>query len=270
MVDTPSRTAAAFLSLAAVDDPARHAEYNKWHQLDHLPENLALPGVFTGQRFVRTPQDRAASVRADGDFGTAQYATVYWFRPPAEASVAEWSELAETSFQWGRRPDVGWTRRPFMRFLRPSIGMVRPGLEITSQVLPLRPCTGLYLVISEVSADPAARPTLQDRYRWTRTEGLPALVQRAGVAGGWILSDAHELASASWSGREEQADFSLAGYRAQVLFLDGDPLEVAASIAADGPVGVLQPVADDAIERIVLATPLHTITPWQWNWFDRS
>lgn len=271
MPDSSSRTAAAFVSLAALDDPARHVEYNEWHQLDHLPENLSLPGVLHGQRFVRTPADAAASLRSEDPFGSAQYATLYWFRSPAAAAVAEWSELAETSFQWGRRPDVGWTRRPFMRFLRPSVGLTRPGLEVTSEVLPLRPCTGAYLVISAVSADPADRPALQERYRWARAAGLPALVERPGVAGGWILSDAHdELASDSWSGREEQSAAQPVDYRAQVLFLDGDPLAFAAQVAADGPVGVLQPVADDAVERIVLATPLHTITPWQWNWFDEQ
>src|SRR5690606_19015640 len=118
------------------------------------------------------------------------------------------------------------------RFLRPSVGLTRAGLEVTSEVVPLRPCTGVYLVISEVSADPADRPALQERYRWARTTGLPGLVARPGVAGGWILSDAHgELASDDWSGREEQAAATAVDYRTQVLFLDGDPLDVAAAIA---------------------------------------
>jgi hypothetical protein len=34
----------AFLSFVRVRDPGRHRDYNRRHQLDHLPENRALPG----------------------------------------------------------------------------------------------------------------------------------------------------------------------------------------------------------------------------------
>ena len=33
-----------FLSFVRVIDPERHRDHNQWHQLDHLPENRALPG----------------------------------------------------------------------------------------------------------------------------------------------------------------------------------------------------------------------------------
>ena len=51
----------AFFSFPEVLDPARHRDYNAWHQLDHLPENRALRGVLHGERWVRTPACRAAS-----------------------------------------------------------------------------------------------------------------------------------------------------------------------------------------------------------------
>ena len=43
-----------FFSFAALDDPGpdHHRRYNEWHQLDHRPENLALPGVAWGDRWA--------------------------------------------------------------------------------------------------------------------------------------------------------------------------------------------------------------------------
>jgi hypothetical protein len=51
-------------------------------------------------------------------------------------------------------------------------------------------------------------------------------------------------------------------FRVHVYFLDGDPLAVADAIAA-------HPGRDTtAHERTLFAGPLHTIVPWQWDWFD--
>jgi hypothetical protein len=33
-----------FFSFVELTDPSQHRAYNEWHQLDHRPENLLLPG----------------------------------------------------------------------------------------------------------------------------------------------------------------------------------------------------------------------------------
>ena len=56
----------AFFSFIELTDPEQHREYNEWHQLDHRPENLLLPGVAWGDRWARR-RDRDPSTSADGE-----------------------------------------------------------------------------------------------------------------------------------------------------------------------------------------------------------
>lgn len=265
---------ASFISLATVTDPARHRDHNAWHQLDHLPENLLLPGVLHGQRWVRTPAGAAASVQAAAPFDDFQYLTLYWFRPPVEDSIDDWAALAERSFQWGRRPEVAWVARPFMEFFRPVKGYAAPRIDVSAQALPLRPNRGIYLAVSQVTVDATDRTEVEERFRWYDRIGLPDLVSRPGVAGAWSFVDDATLAPPSWTQREQQPDGPAEGQangragttslRVTVAFLDDDPLDVAAGLAEDNP---LVP-APDGPETLLFAGPLQTIEPWAWDWFD--
>lgn len=265
---------ASFISLATLTDATQHHAHNAWHQLDHLPENLLLPGVLHGQRWVRTPACAAASGPATAPFDDFQYLTLYWFRPPVEDSIGHWAALAEQSFQWGRRPEVAWTARPYMGFFRPVKGYAATRIDISAPTLPLRPNRGIYLAVSQVAVDAADRTEVEARFRWYDRVGLPDLVSRPGVAGAWSLVDDAALAPASWTQREQQAPGQAAGraedqadttaLRVTVAFLDEDPLTVAASLAEDNP---LVP-APDGPETLLFAGPLQTIEPWTWDWFD--
>ena len=42
---TRGRSRRGFFSFTEVTDPAAHREYNEWHQLDHLPEQMPLGGI---------------------------------------------------------------------------------------------------------------------------------------------------------------------------------------------------------------------------------
>ena len=42
----------AFLALWNDLDPARDAEYNEWHTLEHVPERAGIPGVVAARRYV--------------------------------------------------------------------------------------------------------------------------------------------------------------------------------------------------------------------------
>ena len=55
----------SFFSFAEMTDPSQHRTFNEYHQLDHRPANLALPGIYWGERFVRTPPCAAASEAPD-------------------------------------------------------------------------------------------------------------------------------------------------------------------------------------------------------------
>ncbi len=71
-------TASAQLADAATDRAVRHHAYNEWHQLDHLPQQFALDGVRFGQRWVRTPECRAAEGAAPArPLDRCHYMTLY-------------------------------------------------------------------------------------------------------------------------------------------------------------------------------------------------
>ena len=66
--------------------------------LDRLSRvHWSVPVRFTANRSAQ----RSRSIELHG--------FAYWFAEPSERSISEWQELAETSFQWGRRPDRPWT-----------------------------------------------------------------------------------------------------------------------------------------------------------------
>src|SRR5699024_5222385 len=127
---------AAFVSLSELTAPEQLPAYIRWHQVDHLPENLLLPGVLSGERWVRTPQCRAASLTATEPFDTFQYLTLYRFRPPITESIAQWTDLAARSFRWGRPPDLAWTLRAFMGVVQPIRGSVAPQLPPADAPVP--------------------------------------------------------------------------------------------------------------------------------------
>ena len=51
---------------------------------------------------------------------------MYWFREPMGETLNGWFLLTERSFQWGRSPQIGWTKRPLRGFFTPIKGYVAP------------------------------------------------------------------------------------------------------------------------------------------------
>ena len=40
-------------------EPGFAEEFNRWYDMDHLPENVALPGIVGARRYAATPEDKA-------------------------------------------------------------------------------------------------------------------------------------------------------------------------------------------------------------------
>lgn len=244
---TPSTATRVFFSFPQLTDPRRHRDYNAWHQLDHQPENLALPGVLHGARWVRSPDCRAVGT-ADDLLRDVDYVAMYWFAEPAEESVRRWRELGDVTRQQGRRPDLGWTRRPLMGMFRPLKGYVNPRVRVSVDALPFRPHTGVYASVT--AYDEPLPPEADARFEWYDRVAAPAMLDVPGVVGGWIFYGQ-----------------PVAGQtvRIALYYLDDDPVEVAARVArltADWPAS--------RAERPLLIGPLRTIQPWRWDWFDRE
>jgi hypothetical protein len=238
-----------FFSFLEVTDPSRHHEYNAYHQLDHRPENLALPSVRWGDRWVRTPECAAMSTGADARLRRMHYTTMYWFTDPVDRSVAEWAELGELAFQWGRRPDTDWADRQ-VGFFRPLKGYVNPRVLVSPDALPFRPVRGMLLNVLRVH-EPRSAATEQ-AYAWYDRVHIPQVLECDGVAGVWTFVDDDR------------------GLRVHLAYCDEVPSVVLASLGARRELMAAgMPDLDGVVEEL-LFTPMEPITPWKWDWFDPS
>lgn len=249
----------AFFSFVELTDQTQHRAYNEWHQLDHLPENRALPGVGWGDRWGRPPEFKDASTPL-GALDAVDYVTMYWFREPLEQSIAEWNKLAEDSFQWGRGALLPGVERRFLAFFTPVRGYASPRALVSPEVIPLRPHRGVHVSISRIHDQYSAQT--HAHYVWEDRVLMPKLLDVPGVAGAWTLSFSHHLKNTMpFGGAATEAPGS---YRARVLFFDGDPIE--ASSAAKS---IERDLADrgemdlGVLTAPVFSSALKTLVPWQ-------
>jgi hypothetical protein len=263
----------AFFSFTSVTDCSLHRAYNEWHQLDHRPENLALPGVRWGERWVRTPA-LAASSRADAALAPSHYVNVYFFAPPVDASVKAWHDLAEQSFQWGRRPDVTMCTRPLMGFFDVVKGYVRHDALVSVEALPFRPAKGVLVQVLRF-ADPHA-PAAERFHHWQDQQLVPAMLRTPGVAGVYTFSsvsttidDSFRAEQQARTFRPEDAPAARPGsVRVLLTWCDDDVRAVEERLRwADAGIG-----GDAARARggatVLFRSAVQPIEPWRWDWFD--
>lgn len=203
---------AVFLGLVQTEAGQVQA-YEAWHADDHLPENLALSGVTHAGRWIAPPAYRAHRAAADPALGGAQFLIAYGFADPLEESLAEWVALERTLRAAGRM-FAARTLQFGATYLVEGAD-VAPGLALSPAALVHRRHRGVHLHLAE-----AERFGPDDASRWNATLSLP------GVAGGLRLA------------HSGQPDYGTrhAG-RAELLFTQGDPLEVFAPLAR--PAGAL-------------------------------
>lgn len=245
-----------FFSFTEVPDPGLHRAYNEWHQLEHRPENLRLPGVVWGERWVHSPDCAALATVPDATFANLHYVNMYWFREPVADTTAEWSALAERSFHWGGRDDIHIAKRLSMAFFRPIRGYVNPRVRVDADVLPFRPNRGVHVMVTRVD-EPRSRAA-EKLFGWYDRDHVPALLGCDGVAGVWTFASDDTFAGAL----DLTGAAAPPSVRIVLTYLDGDPVGVSRSLAAlDGP-------PDPSVETLLFRGPLRAITPWQWDWFD--
>jgi len=255
-----------FFSFVTIDDKTQHRAYNEWHQLDHRPENLALPGVAWGDRWARTPScaqtghDLAGP--PDERFADVDYMAMYWFRSPVEESLAEWDKLGEDSFQWGRGPMLPSVRRPLLAFFNPVRGYVSPRVAVSADALPFRPNRGLHVTLTQL--DEPHSSGAHEQFQWIDTVRIPDLLDVPGVAGAWTFS-LYELQRHSSLPFDASPDQARGSLRVTLLYLDEEPEQVTREIAKRGEewdaAGRGAPAPDS--ERVLLSSPFRTIIPWQ-------
>lgn len=241
-----------FFSFVTLEDPSVYREYNMWHQLDHLPENRALPGVIWGDRWALTEEFRA---HARGVHRMIDSVAMYWFDEPADVSVAEWTQLGEDTFQWGRGPLLPGVRRDLLAFFKPVKGYTTPQATVGAEALPMRPHTGVHITVTQF--DDAHSAETHDAHRHEDLDIIPALLSEDGAIGAWTFTFDHVQRHDSLP-FEETPEAERGSMRIRVLFLEGDPLEVTARLEA-----VESTVNPHPVGTLLLAAPLKTIIPWQ-------
>lgn len=250
----------AYFSLLEITDASKHRAFNAYHQLDHRPENLALPGVVWGDRWVVSPDCAALASGSDAELRRKNYITMYWFADPAERSMREWIELGDRTFEWGRRPGTDYERREMFAVM-PVKGYVHPRVLVSADALPFRPVRGVHVTVLAVPGPRTA--AAEAAFAWYDRVGIPDLLSCPGVAGAWTFTNVGAVFDPPGApGRNT--------IRVHVLFLDEDPVEVTAGIDSQKAqwalTGDYAKVGGVLVER--LCTPLRAITPWQWDWFE--
>jgi len=240
-----------FFSFTEITDPTAHREYNEWHQLDHMPEQFPMRGTAYGQRWVSTPECRAARL-VDGELlAPAHYMTLYLFTDPVDETLQEFMDLGQQLRALGRFFD---RRRACMSGpLQWLDGHAAPRVLIAPEALPYRPNRGVFVFVEEPNPDAG----VGDLDAWVRRwheETVDEWVAVPGVVGCWSFATAPRLRNAGWS---------TGNRRITVTYLDDDPLTVAGKL---GP--LLEARWQGAPVTPVHAGPYETVVPYQWDWFE--
>ena len=264
------RARKSWFTFARVMDARHHQLYNEYHQLDHRPENLALPGVLFGDRWVRTP----ACVRVAGEtqppFADVQYLAHYLFEEPLDRAMRSWLDLSWSTFQEGRRPETGLTERPFRGWFIPLKAYVTPRIRISADALPFRPVRGVYVAMSEIVSS-AAPAEVQRVLAWEDQVWIPSLLECHGSAGVMVhVSDPSGPQPFSTAAGTEGFN-TTPDLRVHVVYLDEDPLEFVEDMQSRGcmwwSTARPAPVTGGAL-RSLFASPFYAIEPWNWRWFE--
>jgi hypothetical protein len=244
----------AFLAFTEVTDPRQHKSYNAWHQLDHLPEQLPLPGVLHGQRWVASPQCRNARAVASAPLSNAQYLTAYLMSDPIRDTLTAFGDLAIRLRSMGRFH--GHRRILLSGAFRLLDVQAARRVVVSANAVLYRPNRGVYVVVEKVLDREDGGTAPDAGWRWRNDQRMADLLDAAGVAGIAAFVTDPDITEA---GEEPGTRYI------SLLYLDEDPVATA---------HLLRPLfeehwRDGAVEP-EFAGPFETIIPWRWNWFDSS
>lgn len=217
-----------FVSMAARESDGRDADYIEWHSLDHRTEQYRIAGVRHSLRLVLTPACRAARAFCDARHDAVAHVMTYFF---TEHAAFDQFNALSVALAGARRPftlpsiDAGYLR---------VAGMVAAPQAIAgADVIPWRPATGVYLLVEQGSASPAA------------------LADIDGVAGIWW----HQGGLPPLPGFRDNT-----GLQLTYCFLDSDPLETAARFK-----NVLKKRWKAGNVMPLLAAPFRIPVPFEWD-----
>ena len=244
---------AGFFAIPELAEDADHVEYNHWHSTDHIPENLAIPGIVLGTRWAAPKSYIAARGETIAKLRPNQYVVHYLMTEPVERTIDEFRDLGQRTRALGRYfaqrtiLGAGW-----FRLLKTFSA---PGLDISAEALPFRPCRGVYL---EMAVIPQGKESKQIS-RWYDEVHIPQILGVKGVLGAYWYYDGSLYGGAT--AMEDAQDMHVWTY-----YLGEDPLHVTNSIReAVGKNNDKLPTV-----RAILSGPYEAIGyPLHYDWHKR-
>lgn len=240
---------AAVFSMTRRTADGSDAAYLRWHMLDHLTEQYRIVGFRHGQRWVSTPECRAARAVSAGSFDDVDHIVNYLFAEPLEAAFDDFSALGATLLAADRMPassfgaagsDMNQVRRVHIGVYDVVATAASRAALVGAAVIPWRPARGVYVLVERVAAGAEGGAEL-DR-----------LAQTPGVAGLWRYRGSKRPFAERYG---DHADLTIS-----VFYLDEDPVKVAGELGS----GLAARWAGQQIEPL-LAAPFEIVVPWQWD-----
>ena len=157
---------------ASIDCDADTVEdWNRWYDLEHLPPNIALPGIMSGKRYVAPPalhEAREPADRLDGFAdGRGVHVTVYTLHGAPAQVLADMTSTRDVLEDAGRMfaPEKKIVRAGDAMTL--SWGVADPALKADATDLPHMQHTAIRAVMRRGGDD--ARATRSRPRRWVST-----------------------------------------------------------------------------------------------------
>lgn len=218
-----------FVSFSGRHPEGRDADYIAWHSLDHRPEQHRLPELRQSLRLVSTPACRAARAASLPPYDAIDHVMSYHFT--SADGIPGFNALGAALHEAGRMP----IRLPSIGYLTADVAgkVAAPRTVAGADVIPWRPALGVYLIVEQGHASPAA------------------LADVPGVAGVWWYQGAKPPAPYESDG---------SGLQVTYCYLDADPVEVASSMRS-----ALQDRWASGEVTGLLAAPFYSIVPFEWD-----
>ena len=232
---------------------ASTAPTTRWHQLDHMPEQIPLPGVVHGQRWVSTPACQRARTAAVPPLDRVHYVTLYLMTGPEDRVVAGFRNWGERLSELRRfhRHRASHLSGPFL-FLK---AYAAPRVAISAEAIPYRPCRGIHA--DRRGSDREAAPRRVGAV--ARSRRAPRSPRRAGRRRNLdVRRPEPELHDAPTAAASPSRTSTTTPSRSRA---------VSPSVAEEAERSGRAPDWSGDV-RTTYSGPLETIIPWRWDWFD--
>jgi hypothetical protein len=170
------------IQLAFLDIPAEYTqEYNRWYDLDHMPEHVSKADVVMGRRYVatRAVRDLPCAQAAEVFGGYQPYLTIYWFGGPLDMTSDEAREGWRTKDREIVKQGRFWTKGRVNGggMFRIAAATARPDVHVAEPAIAHLNHRGVIVAYGRA----ASVERRDDAVAWWRDTHLPDLFAVPGV-----------------------------------------------------------------------------------------